>query len=274
MHTWYTYPVSIGHGGRWRGSRRTRMSVRQAHAGAAGAGADVRLPAARPSSSSGPARPGRSTSGRSTRPSPGSSATVSSSGGGRGPNAPTRAARDLPRHRGGSGEVSAWFTTPVRSHPAAARRARDQARARGHRPRRRRRHRHPAPADRHHGRPAGLHPAQARRPGRHPRPARPTSPGAWCSTRWSSTPRPRSGGSTTARPACGAPPLDGTTHDAGRSRRRRRRAPSTTTPRSHADERARAARSTPSPASTARAPPRCTPCAASPSSPAPASWSP
>ena len=29
----------------------------------------------------------------------------------------------------------AWFTTPVRSHPAAARRARDQARARGDRAR-------------------------------------------------------------------------------------------------------------------------------------------
>ena len=38
------------------------------------------------------------------------------------------------------------------------------------------------------------------------RPARTTWPGAWSSTRWSSRPRPRSAGSTTARPGCAAPP--------------------------------------------------------------------
>ena len=43
---------------------------------------------------------------------------------------------------------------------------------------------------------AGLHPAQA---ARRPAPTA-TSPGAWSSTAWSSPPRPRSAGSTTARP--------------------------------------------------------------------------
>ena len=48
-----------------------------------------------------------------------------------------------------------------RPHPAAARRAGDQAGPRGHRAGRRRRHRHPAAALGDHGRAAGLHPAQA-----------------------------------------------------------------------------------------------------------------
>ena len=46
-----------------------------------------------------------------------------------------------------------------------------------------------------------------KRAGRAARPTGPTTwPGAWSSTRWSSPPRPRSAGSTTARPGCAAPP--------------------------------------------------------------------
>ena len=54
---------------------------------------------------------------------------------------------------------------------------------------------------------AGLHPAQAQ-PAAAARPTtRPSWPGAWSSTPWSSPPRPRSAGSTTARRGCaGRPP--------------------------------------------------------------------
>ncbi len=54
-------------------------------------------------------------------------------------------------------------------------------------------------------RPAGLHPAQAGRPGGRTQATRATWPGAWSSTRWCSRPRPRSAGSTTARPGSAAP---------------------------------------------------------------------
>ena len=72
----------------------------------------------------------------------------------------------------GRGEVSEWFATPVPRTQPAARRAGDQARDRGDPARRRRRHDHPAPAQRHHGLAAGLHPAQALGPRRPARGAR------------------------------------------------------------------------------------------------------
>ena len=110
---------------------------------------------------------------------------------------------DLPRSpTPGRDEVATWFTTPVAAHPAAARRAGDQARARGHRARGRRRHGRPAAAHRDD---AALQDYTRLKRAAAADPTSPTTwPGSWCSTRWSSPPRPRSAGSTTARPGCAA----------------------------------------------------------------------
>ena len=113
----------------------------------------------RRSSRAGPGRPGRSTSGRSTRPWPGSSATAWSRA-----RAPTTRARGRTRSpRPGRAEVAAWFDHAGRPQAAAARRAGDQARAGGDRARGRRR----APsssgsAPRRMRALQELHPAQAR----------------------------------------------------------------------------------------------------------------
>ena len=45
--------------------------------------------------------------------------------------------------------------------------------------------------------------------------AAPTWPGAWCSTRWSSAPRPRSAGWTTASPGSAAPPPSAPRRESG-----------------------------------------------------------
>ena len=107
--------------------------------------------------------------------------------------------------------------SPLRcTYPAAARRAGDQAGAGRHCPRGGGRHRDPAATVGHDGRAPGLHAAQAGRR------RRATSRGAWCSTPWCSTPRPRSGGSTTARPGSGARPWTAPSRRAAWSPRPRR----------------------------------------------------
>ena len=98
-------------------------------------------------------------------------------------------------------EVSAWFTTPVpRTQPPRDELAIKLALA-VTRARRRRRRGHPAPAQRDHDARCRTTPGSSARAA--PRPDEPADL-AWCwsSTRWSSTPRPRSAGSTTARPGC------------------------------------------------------------------------
>ena len=134
-----------------------------------------------------------------------------------------RRSRRLPRHRAGRAEVSAWFTTPVpRTQPPRDELAIKLALAVtvpgvdvGTRD--------PAAAHRHDGGAAGLHPAQAAGRRRGAGGHAPTWPGGWCSTRWSSPPRPRSAGSTTARPGCAArPPRAGPRRRVGERRPTRR----------------------------------------------------
>ncbi len=173
MHTWYTYPVSIGHGGRWRTAR--RRDVDQAgDAGAAGGRADVRLPAARRVRATDRLDLAAQRRAGLHDPVPARARRPRRAGGRRGgrPRCRRGRTRDLPRHRGGAGRGVGVVHHPGASHPAPARRAGHQARARGDGQRRRRRHPDPAPAQRHHGRAPGLHPAQALGPGRQARPAR------------------------------------------------------------------------------------------------------
>ena len=171
MHTWYTYPVSIDHGGGGRIDGGADVDP-AGDAGDPGAGADVRLPAAGGVRAADggdlaaqhraglhdpdPARARRT--GRDRR-----TTRVPTTG-----RADRRATRTSVYRatEAGRGEVSEWFATPVpRTQPARDELAIKLAIA-VTAARRRRRHDHPAPAQRHHGLAAGLHPAQAHGPRR------------------------------------------------------------------------------------------------------------
>ena len=216
MHTWYTYPVSIAHGGGGR-TTEARMSIRQAMLAILEQGPmygyQLRAEFEQRTGETWPLNIGQvyTTLTRLERDGLVEVVVEQECERGRRARGCRRTARirpdarQLPRHRGRTERGVGVVRHPGASHPAPARRARDQARHRGDPARRRRRHDHPAPAQRHHGRAPGLHPPQAHAAAPPTRRSPPTSPGAWSSTRSSSTPRPRCAGSTTARRGCAAP---------------------------------------------------------------------
>ena len=200
MHTWYTYPVSIGRGGTVAdhgGACRSGGDAR-----AAGAGAEARLPAAggvRAAHRRHVAAQHRAGL-HDARP------AAARRAGGRGGEGPDEA---RPRSRSatawtaaGRGEMRRG-SRPGGAHAPAPRRAGDQAGlavtvpgvdvARGD------------PTQR-----TATMPRSRSTPGSSAGPRRGPSTRTWrgrsCSTRWSSPPRRRSAGSTTARRGCGAPP--------------------------------------------------------------------
>ena len=160
----------------------------------------------------------------------------------------------LPDHRRRAGRGRAWFATPVGRGRPAARRAGDQARDGRDRARRRR----ARPSSRGSAPPPSA-PCRTT-PGSRPGPARPAAEGwTWpgCSswTPWSSPPRPRSAGSTTARPGSPGPPSE--------------RADAVRSVRDHRSGRRHAMTAVlqicrPHPRARQRRRPRCTRCAASP----------
>ena len=111
MHTWYTYLRTSVTGADERQGARCRSDRRCWRCWSRGR---CTATSSARSSSNAPGPPGRSTSGRSTRPCPGSSATAWSStstvGGPRRGRVRQVMYRITPS---GRGEVSAWFTTPV-----------------------------------------------------------------------------------------------------------------------------------------------------------------
>ena len=242
MHTWYTYPVSIGHGGRWahREETRCRSGRRCWRCWRTGPmyGYQLRVEFEQRTGSTWPLNVGQVYTTLSRLERDGLVEQVVGEGADHDTDDGSHVTYRVTE--AGRGEVSEWFTTPVpRTQPPRDELAIKLALA-VHGPRRRRRHAHPAPAQRHDGRAPGLHPAQALAAAPHAPTSPRTSPGAWCSTRWSSTRRPRSGGSTTARPGCVARRSRATdvrrdaTAAARRGRRRRR-------PVGACDERPRAA---------------------------------
>ena len=198
MHTWYTYPVFT------RSGEHEEPDVGASGvAGPAGAGPDVRLPAAHASSSAGPASTWPLNVGQvyTTLTRLERDGLVAEAGRRR------RGPRRLPGHRRrprrGGGLV----------HHAG--RARPSRRATSWRSSSR--WRSPCPASTsarviQQQRTATMSALQdytrLKRPAARRARTPATWPGAWCSTRWCSRPRPRSAGSTTARPGCAAPPRE------------------------------------------------------------------